>query len=102
MDAFHDAELCAAALDKTFSGTQPFEVAMREYQRTRDERVKSMYEFTCQLATLEPPPPEMQQLLGAIHGNQKAMDDFARMNAGTLSPAVFFAPENVNAITAAA
>jgi hypothetical protein len=30
------------------------------------------------------------------------MDDFARMNAGTLSPAVFFAPENVNAITAAA
>ena len=29
-----------------------------------------MYEFTCQLASLEPPPPEMQQLLGAIQGNQ--------------------------------
>jgi hypothetical protein len=30
------------------------------------------------------------------------MDDFARMNAGTISPAEFFAPENVEAIAAAA
>jgi hypothetical protein len=44
----------------------------------------------------------LQQLFAAIQGNQKAMDDFARMNAGTISPAEFFAPENVNAITAAA
>jgi 2-polyprenyl-6-methoxyphenol hydroxylase-like FAD-dependent oxidoreductase len=102
MDAFHDAELCAAALDKSFSGTRPFEDAMHEYQRTRDARVKAMYEFTCQLATLEPPPPELQQILAAIHGNQAAMDDFVRMNAGTISPAEFFAPEKVKAMTAAA
>ena len=102
MDAFHDAELCAVALDKAFSGAQRFDVAMSEYQRLRDARVKPMYEFTCQLATLEPPPPEMQQLFGAIHGNRRAMDDFARMNAGTISPAEFFAPDNVNAMTAAA
>ena len=102
LDAFRDAELCAAALDAAFSGTRPFEAAMSEYQHARDARVNAMYEFTCQLATLEPPPPEMQQLFGAIHGNQNAMDDFARMNAGTISPAEFFAPENVNAITAAA
>ena len=75
---------------------------MDEYQRARDARVKAMYDFTCQLATLEPPTPELQQLLAAIQGNQKAMDDFARMNAGTISPADFFARENVNAITAAA
>jgi flavin-dependent dehydrogenase len=102
MDAFHDAELCVNALDQSFSGARPFEDAMDEYQRTRDARVKAMYEFTCQLATLEPPPPELQQLLAAVHGNRKAMDDFARMNAGTISPAEFFAPENVNAIAAAA
>jgi 2-polyprenyl-6-methoxyphenol hydroxylase-like FAD-dependent oxidoreductase len=99
MDAFHDAELCSNALDGAFTGTKPFDTAMSEYQRARDARVKSMYNFTCQLATLEPPPPELQQLLGAIHGNQEAMDDFARMNASTISPAVFFAPENVDAIT---
>jgi flavin-dependent dehydrogenase len=102
MDAFHDAELCVHALDQLFSGARPFVDAMDEYQRTRDARVKPMYDFTCELATLQPPPPEMQQLLAAVHGNRKAMDDFARMNAGTISPAEFFAPENVNAIIAAA
>jgi flavin-dependent dehydrogenase len=102
MDAFHDAELCAAALNKAFSGARPFEATMSEYHRARDARVKAMYEFTCQLATLEPPPPEMQQIFRATHGNQKAMDDFARMNAGTISPADFFAPENVSAIRATA
>jgi 2-polyprenyl-6-methoxyphenol hydroxylase-like FAD-dependent oxidoreductase len=102
MDAFHDAELCAAALDKSFSGARPLDDVMHEYQRTRDARVKAMYEFTCQLATLEPPPPEMQQIFAAAHGNRKAMDDFVRMNAGTISPAEFFAPENVKAIMAAA
>jgi 2-polyprenyl-6-methoxyphenol hydroxylase-like FAD-dependent oxidoreductase len=102
MDAFHDAELCAAALDSAFSGKRSFEDAMSEYQHARDARVKAMYEFTCELATLEPPPPEMQQLFGAIHGKQKAMDGFAQMNAGTISPAVFLAPENVNTICAAA
>jgi flavin-dependent dehydrogenase len=101
MDAFLDAELCVAALDAAFSGTRRFEDAMREYQRTRDGRVKAMYDFTCQLATLEPPPPELQQLLGAIHGNQQAMNDFARMNAGTISPEAFFAPESVQAMTTA-
>jgi 2-polyprenyl-6-methoxyphenol hydroxylase-like FAD-dependent oxidoreductase len=101
MDAFLDAELCSAALDKTLSGTQPFDAAMRDYQRARDARVKAMYEFTCSLATLEPPPPEMQQLFAAVHGNQAAMDAFVRMNAGTISPAEFFAPGNVNAIMAA-
>jgi 2-polyprenyl-6-methoxyphenol hydroxylase-like FAD-dependent oxidoreductase len=102
MDAFRDAELCATALDASFSGTRSFEAAMDEYHRTRDAQVKAMYEFTCQLATLEPLPPETQQLFGALPGNQEAMDGFARMNAGTISPAEFFAPENVHAITRAA
>ena len=48
-----------------------------------------MYDFTCQLATLEPPSGELQQLLEAMSGNQPAMDGFARMNAGTISPAEF-------------
>ena len=100
-DAFRDAELCAIALDQTFTGARSFDDAMGEYQRTRDQHVLPMYEFTCQLATLEPPPPEMQQLFGAIHGNQKAMDGFVQMNAGTISPAEFFSPESIGAIMAA-
>jgi 2-polyprenyl-6-methoxyphenol hydroxylase-like FAD-dependent oxidoreductase len=100
-DAFRDAELCATALDETFTGARSFEDAMGEYQRMRDQHAGPMYEFTCQLARLEPPPPEMQQLLGAIHGNQTAMDGFAQVNAGTISPAEFFAPENIGRIMAA-
>jgi 2-polyprenyl-6-methoxyphenol hydroxylase-like FAD-dependent oxidoreductase len=88
-DAFRDAERCVTALDQTFTGARSFDEAMREYQRDRDAHVLPMYEFTCQLATLEPPPPEMQQMFGSIAGNQKAMDGFAQMNAGTISPPEF-------------
>jgi 2-polyprenyl-6-methoxyphenol hydroxylase-like FAD-dependent oxidoreductase len=101
-DAFRDAELCATALDDVFSGARTFDTAMAHYQVTRDEHVLPMFEFTCQLATLEPPPPELQQLLGAVHGNQEAMDAFARVNAGVTSPAEFFSEENVGRIFAAA
>jgi 2-polyprenyl-6-methoxyphenol hydroxylase-like FAD-dependent oxidoreductase len=97
-DAFRDAELCAMALDETFSGARDFEAAMADYQTRRDQHVLPMYELTTQLATLEPPPPELQQLLGAIAGNQDAMNDFARVTAGVTSPADFFAPDNVEQI----
>jgi 2-polyprenyl-6-methoxyphenol hydroxylase-like FAD-dependent oxidoreductase len=100
-DAFRDAEHCAMALDQTFTGARSFDDAMSECQRARDQHVLPMYEFTCQLATLEPPPPQMQQLFGAIHGNQKAMDGFVQMNAGTISPAEFLSPENIGAIMTA-
>ena len=49
----------------------------------------------CNMATLEPPSPDRQQLFGAIHGKQKAMDGFAQVNAGTISPAEFFSPLNL-------
>ena len=55
-------------------------------------KVLPTYAFTAQLATLEPPPSKMQQLLGAVYGNQAAMDDFVSVNAGTLSLEVFFSP----------
>ena len=88
-DAFRDAETCALALDQSLTGDRPFDDAMREYQLKRDQHVRPMYEFTCQLATLEPPAPAMQQLFGAIAGKQKPMDAFVQMNAGTISPAEF-------------
>ncbi|HTK15664.1 MAG TPA: NAD(P)/FAD-dependent oxidoreductase [Acidimicrobiia bacterium] len=101
-DAFHDAELCADALDTTFAGKRSYTEAMADYHRTRDARVLAIYEFTTQLATMEPPPPEMQQLLGAIYGNQDAMNMFVSMTAGTVSPVEFFAPENIGRLMSAA
>ena len=97
-NAWADAERIASALGEHLSGARTFDVVMAEAQVARDESVLAMYEFTCQLATLTPPTPEMQQLFGAIRGSQKAMDGFAQMNAGTLSPGEFFAPAHIEAV----
>jgi 2-polyprenyl-6-methoxyphenol hydroxylase-like FAD-dependent oxidoreductase len=48
-----------------------------------------------------PPPPDMQQLLAAVHGNQEAMDGFVRVIAGVVSPAEFYSEQNVARIFAA-
>jgi flavin-dependent dehydrogenase len=100
-DAFRDAELCSTAVDETFDGRRSFEDAMSTYQRTRDAHVLPIYDFTAQLATLEPPPPEMQQLLGAVYGNRDAMDSFVSVIAGTVSPVEFFDPEHIGRIMSA-
>jgi 2-polyprenyl-6-methoxyphenol hydroxylase-like FAD-dependent oxidoreductase len=101
-DAFLDAERCAEALDQALSGRRAFEVAMGDYQSARDAHALPMYELTEELATLEPPPPELQSLLAATHGNQEAMDDFVRVNAGVTSPAEFFSEDNVKRLLGSA
>jgi 2-polyprenyl-6-methoxyphenol hydroxylase-like FAD-dependent oxidoreductase len=101
-DAFRDVELCVTALDEAFSGLRSFDAAMSDYQARRDAHVLPMYEFTTELATLEPPPPELEQLLAAMPGNQEAMDGFAQVNGGVTSPAEFFSPANVERIMSVA
>jgi flavin-dependent dehydrogenase len=101
-DAFRDAELCAGAVDEAFTGRQSLSDAMAAYQLTRDAHVLPIYEFTSQLATLAPPPPEVAQLLGAVAGDREASDLFAGVIAGTVSPAEFFAPATVARILGAA
>jgi flavin-dependent dehydrogenase len=102
LDAFRDSELCVSAVDEALGGRRTFDAAMGDYQRARDAAGLPMYGFTYMLAALEPPPPDLERLLGAIKDNQKAMDGFAQVNAGTMSPAEFFAPEHVDSILRAA
>jgi hypothetical protein len=47
-------------------------------------------------------PTELQRLLAAAHGNQEAMDAFARVMAGVTSPTEFFSEQNVGRILALA
>jgi 2-polyprenyl-6-methoxyphenol hydroxylase-like FAD-dependent oxidoreductase len=101
-DAFRDAELVARAVDDALEGRRPYEEGMAEYQRLRDHEARPVYEFTDDFAQLEPPPPEMQQLIGAMDGNQEAMDGFVSVQASTLPAPEFFAPENVARIMDAA
>ena len=103
-DAFHQAERCAQALDQSFTGARSFDEAMKETQTRRDDRALKggIYEFTCQFASMEPMPPDMQQLLHAVSANSEAMDGFARVFSGVVSPAEFFSEENVKRIFAVA
>jgi 2-polyprenyl-6-methoxyphenol hydroxylase-like FAD-dependent oxidoreductase len=101
-DAFRDAEQCATALHEFFDGGTSFDEAMAGYQTARDRRVRPIYEFTTQLATLEEPPPDLQQLLAAVQGNQRAMDAFVSVTAGTMSPVDFFHPDHVAGILGSA
>ncbi|HVE18954.1 MAG TPA: NAD(P)/FAD-dependent oxidoreductase [Ilumatobacteraceae bacterium] len=101
-DAFSDAERCSTALDEVFTGVRSFDDALSEFHSTRDAHALPIYEFTTQLATLEAPPVEMQQLLGAVYGNQDAMDSFVSITAGTVSPIEFFDPQNIGQIMGAA
>ena len=101
-DAFRSAEWCVAAVDEAFTGRGPYDAAMADYQRIRDQHVLPIYEFTTQLATLEPPPPQLEQLFAAMEGRADAMDEFVSVVAGTVPPAAFFAPENIDRIMARA
>jgi 2-polyprenyl-6-methoxyphenol hydroxylase-like FAD-dependent oxidoreductase len=94
-NAFVDAERVASALDEVWAKGGSFDDAMGRCQAERDAVTLPMYEFTTQLATLEPPPPELQELLGAIADNQSAMDAFVSLNAGTMSPPEFFDPDHL-------
>lgn len=57
-----------------------------------------MYRLTCDLAKLEPPPPEMQALFGALRHNPDDADRFMGTIAGTVPIPEFFGAENVGRI----
>jgi flavin-dependent dehydrogenase len=100
-DAFLDAERCTQAIHHWLSEGKPFDEVMGAWHQERDAKDMPIYEFTAQLATLELPPPEMQQLLGAVHGNQEAMDGFVSVISGAVSPSDYFSQENVGSILTA-
>jgi flavin-dependent dehydrogenase len=101
-DAFIDAEHLVDALDASFSDRQPFDDAMSAYQTSRDERVRPLYHFTCELARLEPAPPQMQALFGALRYNRSATNQFYAALTGSIPLGQFMNPENIARVMAAA
>ena len=101
-DAFRDADLLADALDAGLAGRQRPEEALAVYEAARDAAATANFELNHQLARLEPPPPEMQQLFGALRGNQSETDRFFGALLGTLPVPAFFAPDNLARILGAA
>jgi flavin-dependent dehydrogenase len=100
-NSFSHAEMLADALDEGFSGVEKrgqMEQALEGYERRRNEEVLPMFEHTCRLAKLEPPPPEMLSLLNALRANQTETGRFLGTVTGTVSIPEFFSPENINRV----
>jgi flavin-dependent dehydrogenase len=100
-DAFRDAELLADALDAGLTGTRPVDEALADYERTRNEETRGLYELTHEFASLAPPTVEQQMLFGALRTNKEDTNRFFGVVAGTVRPDEFFAPENLGRIVGA-
>ena len=101
-DAFIDAEMLAEVLSGGLSGRGALEDLLAAHESARNKRVRPMYEFTTQLAALEPPPPEMRALFGALHRNQDATNAFLSAITGAIPLPEFMSKENLGRIMAAA
>jgi hypothetical protein len=71
-----------SALDHVWDHGHPYAERLAEYQDERDARTMPMYEFTCELARLEPPPEDMARLLAAVSRSAAASGDFVSVIAG--------------------
>ena len=101
-DAFRDAELLAEALNTALTGNGTFEELMAAHESARNERVRPMYEFTTELASLEPAPPQMRALFSALRGNQDATNAFLSAITGAIPLTDFMSPDNISRIVTAA
>jgi flavin-dependent dehydrogenase len=101
-DAFRDAELLAAAADRGLREPASMLGELQAYERERNALSRGSYRTTCELARLEPPPPDQWRLLHALRGNQQQIDRFFGVTGGTYPARDFYSAENVAEILAAA
>lgn len=93
-DAFEYAELLADRVHDGLSGELPMREALAEYQRERDEKSHSSFEFTCGISTLEL-TPQLLAVFQALGANSEAAKDFFAMIGGGMTGEEFFAPERI-------
>jgi 2-polyprenyl-6-methoxyphenol hydroxylase-like FAD-dependent oxidoreductase len=101
-DAFIDSESLADALDAGLSGRRPLDEALREHHEQRDRRTRPMYDFSCEMAALAPPPPPMRQLFAALKDNREATNEFFSAITGSRPLPGFMNPENIERIVSGA
>jgi flavin-dependent dehydrogenase len=98
-DAFCDAELLADALHEGFSGEQPLEDALAQYEQKRNQRAIPDHQMTCERARLEKwDAPEMLGLRAALRGNIEDTRRYFGVAVTTVAPEEFFNPQNIQRI----
>jgi len=101
-DAFRDAELLSDAIDDGLAGRRDIEDALQDFERRRNEASLPDYRLNLERARLGPIPPEQRALRAALHGNAEATRQFYLTIEGLAPREVFFAPENIGRLMAAA
>jgi flavin-dependent dehydrogenase len=86
-DAFRDAQLLADTIDAG--------LPLENYEKARNEQSADGFQRTVEFARLEPPPPLMQQLFGALRDRPLDRDRLFGALAGTFPGDEFFAPDNL-------
>ncbi len=100
-DSFLDAEGLAAVIDAGLSGRGALEELLAAHEAARNERVRPMYEFTNEVATLEPPPPHLQRLFLALRDDPEGTNAFLSAISGATSIGDFLSEENLARIVGA-
>ena len=96
-DAFRDAEILADFLDLAFSGKLPFDEALAGYESKRNSFAFPLYEYTCQISTLDL-SPAIIHLITALQYNSYQCKRFLGVISATVSFVDFFSPENLGQI----
>jgi 2-polyprenyl-6-methoxyphenol hydroxylase-like FAD-dependent oxidoreductase len=99
-NAFRDVDFLVEAVDQGLSGVCPMDEALAGYHARRDAVARPIYGFTCGLAAFAPPSDDMAALFAALAANPSETRQFFGVLAQTVSPAAFFAPENLTRIMA--
>lgn len=98
-DAFCDADRLAQATDAGFSGRQPLDDALAEYERRWNERAVPDNERNLQMAHLESwDAPDVLQLRAALRDNPVDTGRFYATRAMVTPDPEFFAPDNLRRI----
>ena len=96
-DAFRDAEEVADAVDRGL-GDGAIDEHLRDYAKRRDQKLMPMFDFTVQMAGLEPPPPDLAAVLEALQDQPEHTSRFLGVLAATVPVTEFMAPENLERI----
>jgi flavin-dependent dehydrogenase len=99
-DAFRDAELLVEAIDAGLTGRVPLDEALAAHEQRRNEIAMPLYEFTCNIASMEPLDARTNVLFQAISRSQEHTDRFLGIAGGAVHPFEFFSAENVQRVLA--
>jgi 2-polyprenyl-6-methoxyphenol hydroxylase-like FAD-dependent oxidoreductase len=99
-NAFRDATLLAEAVDEGLGGD--VDGALGGFEERRNATSTPLYQFTSEMARLEAPTQEVIDLFVGLSQSQDDTDAYFGVFAQTVQVSEFFAPDNLQRISAAA